>query len=110
MSRRTKIIGPPSESTYYTSNWKTYTFGEARYWNYPDYAIRDEIRNNIDNDLSIPRSDRQTIKVSVTGSIVTLSGKVRNRMSKLAAYNDAYYFPPVIDVDNNIQIEHSERL
>lgn len=80
-----------------------------------DYVLDDEdveenVRDNIDLDPYIPRSDRNSIDVDVTGGIAKLTGTVRNRRSKFLAWNDAFWATGVMDVDaTDLKVEEPPR-
>ncbi len=82
-----------------------YDYYENVVWNLSDQDIADDVMENIAGDANIPMGDTKNINVDVTDGIVTLSGTVRRRRSKWAAFNDAYWIPGVIDVMNNIKVE-----
>jgi BON domain len=65
-----------------------------------------EIENLIDDILDAdPLTCNADIQVQCQGHVVTLSGTVVGRLSKIAAGNDAWSIPGVRDVNNNIDIK-----
>ncbi len=78
---------------------------EYRKWQLSDEAIEENIVEVLDTDLSIPSRDKEKIRVDVNNGIVTLSGTIQRRYSKWAAFNDVYWLPGVVDLDNRIKVE-----
>ncbi len=78
-------------------------------WSLSDEEIFEMVDKAIENDVNISPSDQKKIKVKVNNAIVTLSGKVKNRNSKIAAFNDAFWQIGVMDVDNKIKVESQQR-
>ncbi len=71
-----------------------------------DEEIANIVRDNINSDPSIPASDKQSIKIDVSGGMVNLSGAVRDRRSKPLAFADAFWSMGVIDVNtDDLKIE-----
>jgi len=88
-------------------------YGYGFPWDYygykQDYELNDEeiaemVRSSIDEDMHIPRSDKERINISVDKGVVTLSGIVQNRRSKPLAYADAFRVRGVTDVNTRIKI------
>ena len=75
---------------------------------YSDDDIREMVEDNIELDPLIPMRDVNSIKVEVNEGIVTLSGKVRSRRSKINAYTDAFWTSGVVDVDNQVEVKERE--
>lgn len=67
-----------------------------------DEEIRDIIRRNLDRDVRI--SDPSKIHVTVSAGVVTLTGTVPSYSQKVAAAEDAWAAPGVIDVINDIVV------
>lgn len=72
-----------------------------------DEEIRRRVYNSIDNNPRIP--DTADIHVEVNDCEVTLTGTVRNREAKMAAWDCAWNVPSVEDVHNNVRVESRYR-
>ncbi|HUV72285.1 MAG TPA: BON domain-containing protein [Clostridia bacterium] len=70
-----------------------------------DEDIQADVYNTIMADPHIIRRDKDKIEVSVDSGMVSLGGEVSRRHSKISAYNDAFWRPGVIDVDNQIKLQ-----
>ncbi len=70
-----------------------------------DDEIKNIVVDNIRSDPAIPRSDKESVKVEVSGGIVNLTGVVRERRTKPLAYADAFWSWGVSDVNSDIKIQ-----
>ncbi len=70
-----------------------------------DDEIINVVRDNIRSDPAIPRSDKESIKITVSGGVVNLSGNIRERRTKPLAYADAFWSMGVVDVNNDLKIQ-----
>jgi hypothetical protein len=65
-----------------------------------------EVESLVDEVLSMdPLSCNADIQVQCQGHVITLTGTVASRLTKIAAGNDAWMVPGVRDVNNNIEIK-----
>ncbi len=72
-----------------------------------DDEIEREVYDRLDNEWQIP--DNADLHVTVKEGVVTLTGQVRNRNVKMAAWNCVWQIPGVEDVHNNISIQSRRR-
>jgi len=72
-----------------------------------DDEIEREVYDRLDNEWQIP--DNADIHAQVKDGVVTLTGQVRNRNAKIAAWNCVWQVPGVEDVHNNINIQSRRR-
>lgn len=70
-----------------------------------DNEIMEEVTDMIHSDPRIVQEDKADIQILVKNGVVTLSGEVKRRHSKMAAFRDAYWQPGVVDVNNNIKLK-----
>jgi hypothetical protein len=65
-----------------------------------------EIEGLVDEVLSVdPLTCNADIQVQCQGHVITLTGNVASRLTKIAVGNDAWMVPGVRDVNNNIEIK-----
>jgi hypothetical protein len=81
--------------------------GQRFYGQRNDQEIEHEVYDRLDNEWQIP--DNADIHAQVREGVVTLTGQVRNRNAKMAAWNCVWQIPGVEDVQNNIQIQSRRR-
>ncbi len=75
----------------------------ATFGNIPtDDQIRQMVEESLDADPAIPYDS--DINVDVSNGVVTLTGTVPNKRIKHAAGDDAWWIPPVIDVNNELEV------
>lgn len=67
-----------------------------------DEEIQGRIYDAFDDDPQIP--ENAEIEVGVRDAVVTLTGTVRSRNTKRAAWDCAWSIPQVRDVNNNVRI------
>jgi len=72
-----------------------------------DEQIRDMVHDSLDADPIIPYD--ADIGVDVHNSVVTLTGTVPNKRIKHAAGDDAWWIPPVVDVENDLEVARARR-
>ena len=72
-----------------------------------DEQIRDMVYESLDADPIIPYD--ADISVDVHNGVVTLTGTVPNKRIKHAAGDDAWWIPPVVDVENDLEIARARR-
>lgn len=72
-----------------------------------DDEIEREVYDRLDNEWQIP--DNAEIHAHVKDGVVSLTGTVRNRTAKMAAWNCVWQVPGVEDVHNNINIQSRRR-
>ena len=83
-------------------------FGQEGFYGHRnDDEIEREVYDRLDNEWQIP--DNADIHAQVKEGVVTLTGQVRNRNAKMAAWNCAWQIPGVEDVHNNINIQSRRR-
>lgn len=103
-------ISPPPAGGFRSPYWEGPWTG-SRFYDYDmnlildDDEIADLVRDNIDADPFIPRSDKNDINIEVRDGVVTLSGEVRNKRSKPLSYADAFWCDGVADVESQLSVK-----
>lgn len=82
-------------------------FQQGFYGNRSDDEIEREVYDRLDNEWQIP--DNADIHCDVKEGVVTLTGTVRNKNAKIAAWNCVWAIAGVEDVNNNIQVQSRRR-
>lgn len=101
---------------YYPDYTTNYPWGwEYDWYDYNANAVLDDneigdlVRDTLDSNPYITRSDKNNIDVKVKDGVVTLSGEVRNRRSKPLAYADAFWSAGVVDIKSEIKVKKREQ-
>jgi len=107
-------FGQSSLSAYNYTPGSTYGhpygmyFGQPKFYGHRnDDEIEREVYDRLDNEWQIP--DNADIHVQVKEGVVSLTGTVRTRNAKMAAWNSVWQIPGVEDVHNNINIQSRRR-
>ncbi|MGI5840825.1 MAG: BON domain-containing protein [Patescibacteria group bacterium] len=96
----------PYYGGYYGAPYYDYGYmGETTDYALTDEEVRDIVRDTIDSNPYISRSDKNNIEIKVDSGVVTLEGNVRNRRSKPLAYADAFWSSGVVDVESKLKVK-----
>jgi hypothetical protein len=98
---------PTSGTSGYGMPWSWYGTMPAPMRTATDDQIKHMVEESLDADPAIPFD--ADINIDVRNGVVTLTGTVPNKRIKHDAGADAWWLPPVVDVENELQVSRARR-